>query len=219
MPWLDKTPAILAAWYPGSRGGPAIANILFGKLSPSGKLPMTFPADAAQLPRPAVPGADRTYSLFGWDDPPFSVRYPEGSAIGYKWFESKGLTPLFPFGFGLSYSRFTYEDLAARGGATIAVSFTVKNIGPREAAEIAQIYATPPAGGLRRLIGWRKILLKPGEAARVEVTADPRLLAEFDTSAHGWRVAGGAYALAVSASSADTRLSGSARVTSQILQP
>lgn len=219
MPWLDKTPAVLAAWYPGGRGGQAIANILFGKVSPSGKLPITFPASEAQLPRPVVPGSEMTFTLFGGNDPPFDVPYPEGSAVGYKWFESKNLRPLFAFGHGLTYTRFAYDGLEARGGQTISVAFTVKNSGARAAAEIAQVYATPPSGGLRRLIGWRKVTLAPGESRRLDVTADPRLLAAFDTAAPGWRVAKGAYAISVGASSADTRLSGSVELAAQTLKP
>ena len=219
MPWLDKTPAVLEAWYPGARGGQAIANLLFGKVSPSGKLPISFPADASQLPRPVVPGADHAYSLFGAGDPPFSVPYVEGSAVGYKWFAAQGSKPLFPFGHGLSYSRFAYGRLTARGGRTVSATFTVRNVGARAAAEVAQVYATPPRGGVRRLIGWRKVMLKPGETRRLEVTADARLLADYDTAAPGWRTQAGAYRIEVGASSADTRLRGAAKVESRVLKP
>jgi len=219
MPWLDGTPAVLEAWYPGARGGQAIANVLFGKVSPSGKLPITFPASAAQLPRPVIPGSDHSYSLFGAGDPAFGVPYVEGSAVGYKWFAAHGAKPLFPFGHGLSYSRFAYGGLSTRGGSTLSASFTVRNVGHRAAAEVAEVYATPPGGGLRRLIGWRKVMLRPGEVRRLDVTADPRLLADYDASAPGWRTRAGAYRIDVGASSADTRLSAAAKVDSQILKP
>lgn len=219
MPWLQQTPAVLSAWYSGARGGQAIANVVFGKISPSGKLPITFPADLAQLPRPKIPGSDHNYAPFGGNDPEFSVTYDEGSAVGYKWFETRNLKPLFPFGHGLSYSRFEYGGLTAKGGATLSVAFTVKNVGARAAAEVAQVYATPPSGGPRRLVGWRKVMLKPGESRRVEVAADPRLLAEYDTAGPGWRVSAGAVRVDVGASSADTRLTASARIDTQLLKP
>ncbi len=220
MPWLPKVGAVLEAWYPGQRGGEAIANILFGKVNPSGKLPISFPQSEAQLPRPKIPGSELTFNPMGGNDTLFSVPYPEGSEVGYRGFAARGQTPLFPFGHGLSYSRFTYGDLQVAGGETLKVAFDLTNSGKREGMEIAQVYATPPvAGAQRRLIGWRKVALKPGETRRVEVVADPRLLAGYDVKAPGWRVAAGDYAVAVGASSADLRLKGASRVDAALVKP
>ena len=211
-PWLDKTAALLEAWYPGAKGGEAIADILFGATNPSGRLPVTFPAGEAELPRPAIPGVSA---------PPktaFPVDYPEGSNLGYRWYETKGVKPLFPFGYGLSYTRFGYSQLTATGGKTLAVSFTLTNTGSRAGMGVAEVYAAPP-GGVSRLIGFRKIALRPGERRRVRVQADPRLLAAYDEAAHGWRLAAGAYGIGVGASSAELPLHGSARLLDARLKP
>jgi beta-glucosidase len=201
MPWLDQTGAVLEAWYPGSRGGEAIANLLFGQVNPSGRLPITFPRAEAQLPRPRIPGADLP------EHTPFDVDYVEGADVGYRWFEAKDLNPLFPFGHGLSYTRFAYSGLAVHGGRALGVSFAVTNTGPRPGAEVAQVYAAPP-GGVPRLIGWKRLELKPGETRRSALTADPRLLAGFDEKMHGWRSASGRYRVFVGASARNPALSG-----------
>ena len=211
-PWLDKTAALVEAWYPGAKGGEAIADILFGATNPSGRLPITFPTGEAELPRPAIPGAGLPAKAS------FPVDYPEGSNLGYRGYKAKGIKPLFPFGYGLSYTRFGFSGLTATGGKTVTVSFTLKNTGPRAGMEVAQVYATPP-GGVSRLIGWRKIGLKPGETRRVRVQADPRLLAAYDEAAHGWHVAGGAYTVAVGGSSADLPLTGTAKLLDARLKP
>jgi beta-glucosidase len=218
MPWLDEVGAVLEAWYPGQRGGEAVANVLFGKVNPSGKLPISFPAGEDQLPRPRIPGSDLKLSLFGGNDPLFSVAYPEGSEVGYRGFAARGQTPLFPFGHGLSYTTFGYGDLRVGGGETLKVSFTLTNTGQRAGQEIAQVYATPP-GGQRRLVGWKKVALKPGESARVEVAADRRLLAQYDVTAPGWRLAAGDYVVEAGASSADLKLKGGAKVSAAQLKP
>lgn len=218
MPWLPKVGAVLEAWYPGQRGGEAIAGILFGKVNPSGKLPISFPQSDAQLARPKIPGSELKFSLFGGNDPQFDVPYPEGSEVGYRGFAARGETPLFPFGHGLSYTTFGYGDLKVAGGEVLKASFTVRNTGKREGLEIAQVYATPP-GGQRRLIGWKKVSLKPGQSARVEVSADPRLIAQYDVAAPGWRVAAGDYAVEVGASSVDLPLKGTSSVTAALLKP
>jgi beta-glucosidase len=212
MPWLDRTPAVLEAWYPGARGGEAIANILFGKVDPSGRLPITFPAAEAQLPRPIVPGRDAP------DRSLVDVDYVEGPNLGYRWFEARAETPLFPFGYGLGFTRFRYSNLVLRGGGTFSASFDVTNTGARAGADVAQVYAAPP-GGIARLIGWKKLELKPGETRRVSVTSDPRLLAEFDEAAHDWKLAAGTYRVAVGASSADTAIAGSARLAARRINP
>ena len=211
-PWLDRTAALVEAWYPGAKGGEAIADILFGATNPSGRLPITFPTGEAELPRPSIPGAGLPAKTS------FPVEYPEGSNLGYRGYEAKGIKPLFPFGYGLSYTSFGYAQLTATGGKTVAVSFDVKNTGPRAGMAVAEVYAAPP-GGVSRLIGFRKIALKPGERRRVRVQADPRLLATYDEAAHGWHVAGGAYAVSVGASAADLSLHGTVGLLDARLKP
>jgi beta-glucosidase len=215
LPWRGQAAAILEAWYPGARGGEAIAAILFGDAEPAGRLPLTFPADAKQLPRPVVPGrdvADRT----------FPVDYREGAAIGYKWFDARQLTPLYPFGFGLSYTRFAYSELRVAGDEPVTVSFTVTNEGGRAGADVPQLYATiPGAAGAAttRLLGWRKVELMPGESSRVTLTIDQRLLAHFDGEADAWRVAAGDYRFALGANARDPRLIATAPVKAAMLPP
>ncbi len=195
MPWLPKVSAVLQAWYPGQRGGPAIAKILTGEVSPSGRLPMTFPASMAQLPRPEIPGFDpknRSPLGLGAKVAPFAVPFTEGADVGYRWFEKKADKPLFAFGHGLTYTRFGYAKLAAKGGEGLSATFTLTNTGQREGTEVAQLYVAPP-GRTHRLAGWARVTLKPGESRQVTITADPRLLASYDAKAGAWRCAAGSY--------------------------
>ncbi|HWE71779.1 MAG TPA: glycoside hydrolase family 3 C-terminal domain-containing protein [Stellaceae bacterium] len=215
MPWANQVGAIIEAWYPGSRGGEAIANVLFGAINPSGRLPISFAASTAQLPRPNLPGRDIVWKTT------FKVDYREGAAIGYKWFEQQQTRPLYPFGFGLSYTQFRYSDLRIAGGRTITASFTVTNTGKRAGAEVSQLYANIATknGALRRLIGWDKISLAPGESKRVRVTADPRLLAHFDEAQHGWQIAAGNYRVEVGTAASDPKLGATAKLDAQTLPP
>jgi beta-glucosidase len=188
MPWLEQAGAVLEAWYPGARGGEAIADVLFGKVNPSGRLPMTFPASLDQTPRPTLIGFGRG------DREPHDVPHPEGSDVGYRWFAAKGLKPLFPFGHGLSYTRFEYGQLKVAGGGSLSVSFEVANTGPVAGADTPQLYLTATPGGPKvRLLGFEKVLLQPGERRVVTLRADPRLLAGYDVAARGWRIAPGRY--------------------------
>ncbi|GAA4809726.1 beta-glucosidase [Sphingosinicella ginsenosidimutans] len=199
MPWLDHVQAVLEAWYPGSAGGEAIANILFGRVNPSGHLPVTFPRGEDQLPRPVLEGVGHT------PQQPFTVTYSEGAAVGYRWFDARGLEPLFPFGHGLSYTSFGYDGLTARAeGGTIRVSFTVRNTGRVAGSAVPQIYVGPASGGWeapRRLGAFAKVSLAPGESREVSLTVDPRLLATFSDGQ--WRVAAGAYRVSLGQSSRD----------------
>jgi beta-glucosidase len=214
MPWRDQAAAVVEAWYSGAKGGEAIADVLFGDTNPSGRLPVSFPAGVDQLPRPQIPG---------WGQPDgtqFDVDYPEGSNVGYRWYAAKGLKPLYPFGYGLSYTRFSYAGLKVEGGKTLSVSFDVTNTGARAGADSPQVYLTDAAGKAEvRLIGFQRVTLQPGQTQRVTLTADPRLLADFDAAAHQWKIAGGAYHVAVGASSADFKLDGEAPVARQSLKP
>ena len=192
MPWGSKVKAILEAWYPGQAGGQAIAEILTGKVNPSGRLPMTFPADIAQTPRPELPGLGAPWGAA------VTVRYDEGAEVGYRWFAKKGEKPLFAFGYGLSYTNFSYSDFKITGGETITATFTVTNNGTREGADVPQVYLTEAAGEKRvRLLGFERVELRPGESSSVKITVDPRLLAHFDNSAGQWRIAKGNYKIAL----------------------
>ncbi|MGC9953632.1 MAG: glycoside hydrolase family 3 C-terminal domain-containing protein [Rhizomicrobium sp.] len=220
MPWLNKVGAVLEAWYPGNRGANAIARILFGAVNPSGRLPITFPQSENQLPRPVIPGHEQAYSRIPLEGTrsPFDIDYVEGANVGYKWFKAKKLTPLFPFGYGLSYTSFEFGGLRVAGGQTLSVSFDMRNTGKHPGKATAQVYATLP-GGVARLIGWSKLDLKPGETRRVTLTADPRLLATFDSEAHLWRVAAGDYAVTLGSSSAEFSANATVHIAASAIKP
>nr|BDX39829.1 steroidal saponin beta-D-glycosidase [Sphingobium sp. RC1] len=226
MPWQTKVPAILSAWYGGQRGGAAIARVLTGKVNPSGHLPVTFPASVDQLPNPVLPGSDappadkETRAVYGLQAglKPFDIVYPEGSDAGYRWFDKKGLKPLYPFGYGLSYTQFRYEGLKVTGGKALSVRFTVVNNGQREGADVPQVYVTRP-GKAKRLIGWAKPNLKPGESKEVTVTADMRVIADFDAKAQRWVVPAGDVKVEVGTSAADPVLTGTTRLNRMIRRP
>ena len=216
MPWAAKVPAILEAWYPGTAGGEAIANLLAGRVNPSGHLPVTFPRDESQLPRPVRPGTGLK------DGDMFAIDYSEGAAVGYKWFDAKGIEPLFAFGHGLSYTRFAYGPLTASAGldGRVTARFTIRNSGKRRGMDVAQLYASPVAGGWeapKRLAGFRKVDLAPGASTRIAVTIDPRLLATFDEGAHRWRIAPGDYRLMLGESSRAIRATTTVRLPEIIL--
>jgi beta-glucosidase len=203
MPWLPKVPAVLEAWYPGTSGGEAIASVLFGEVNPSGHLPATFPASESQLPRPALDGYPEVA------DKRFDVEYREGAAVGYKWFDLKGLQPLFPFGHGLSYSDFTFGGLSAGvKNGVLQASFTVKNVGKLSGKEVAQVYVSPLKAkweAPKRLAGFQKVDLQPGAEARASVTVDPRLLAMYDSASKTWKVAKGDYKVTLAADAAGSK--------------
>jgi beta-glucosidase len=214
MPWLDKAAAVLEAWYPGGEGGQAIADVLFGDVDASGRLPLTFPASQGQYPREALPGLGLPQGK------PFDVTYSEGADVGYRRFAKTGDKPLFPFGYGLSYTSFGYSDLKVTGGSTLTVSFKVTNTGTRDGKAAPQLYLKSIAAKPEvRLIGFDKLSLKPGETRTVTLKADPRLLARFDAAKHNWSVAAGEYQVAVGRSSADFVLNGAARVSAQTIKP
>ncbi|HLH49199.1 MAG TPA: glycoside hydrolase family 3 C-terminal domain-containing protein [Roseiarcus sp.] len=201
MPWLDRAAAVLEAWYPGQKGGEAIAEALSGAIDPAGRSPITFPRSEAQLPRPRVPGDPNAaprgpVGRGGHYGRIFTADYSEGAAVGYKWFAQCRETPLFPFGFGLSYTRFALDDLtASANGDAVTISAQVRNIGARAGAAIPQFYLSGPPGAAipLRLAGWSRIELQPGEERRATVSVDPRLFAHFDENGRRWRIAPGAY--------------------------
>jgi beta-glucosidase len=214
MPWLYRTGAVVEAWYPGIRGGEALAAILFGKVDPSARLPVTFPESVRQLPRPTLPGLGLP------DGQAFDVDYVEGSDVGYRWFAKTRAKPLFPFGFGLSFSRFALRDLQITPGAAPRASFLVENIGTRAGTDIPQLYLThSPHRTQQRLLGWSHIELAAGESRRVSLGVDPRLLADWDPAGHGWRVDPGAYRIAAGESANDLTIEAILTMTAAALPP
>jgi beta-glucosidase len=212
--WLAKTPAVLQAWYPGMEGGNALAGVLFGDVNPSGKLACTFPKQLSDSPAHAMgnyPGKDGT------------ERYEEGLLVGYRWFDSKNIEPLFPFGYGMSYTRFDYSNLRitqardARDGVMTA-EFEIKNVGSRDGGEIAQLYVKDLKPRLARpdkeLKGFRKVFLKAGESKTVSIPLDRTSFAFYDPERRAWAAEKGNFKILVGASSRDIRLQVDAKLSS-----
>jgi beta-glucosidase len=200
--WLEHVPALLDAAFPGQEGGQAMAEVLLGEVNPSGKLPFTFAE------------REEDYPSYGrYPGSAGHVDYTEGLLVGYRWFDEKGIAPLFPFGFGLSYTKFSYARLhgAPAPDDGYAVSFDLTNTGSRAGDEIAQVYVAAPALDLpqpvRALKGFRRVHLKPGETQTVTLMLPRRAFAHFDERAHDWVVAPGNYTISVGASSRDLHLS------------
>ncbi len=231
MPWIGSVPAVLQAWYPGQRGGEAIANILTGRVTPSGRLPITFPAAASQAPRAAPVGLDRLTSVeaqaaanqaneSSFQLESFPVEYVEGANVGYRWYEKQQQRPLFAFGHGLSYTGFAYRNAVVTGGRSLSVTFDIVNTGKRAGADVPQMYvARDGAGTPMRLAGFARITLKPGETRRVTLIAEPRIVADYDTSLPGWRIAGGAYRVALAHDAQDRTLVKTATLEAATMKP
>ena len=225
MPWIDKVAGVVEAWYAGSSGHKALVNVLVGDVNPSGKLAISFPRSEQDLPHPVIPqlpphtrgqGADPVNP--GSPVASYSVHYDEGAQVGYKWYQAQHKTPLFPFGFGLSYTSFAYSALSVDSAAK-TVRFTVRNTGTRAGTEIAEVYATLPKGAdesadesFERLVGFVRVSLAPGESQSVTVSIDPRVLQTFDEAAARWNLAPGSYEILVGPSSDNTPLTGSLQV-------
>ncbi|UCH03354.1 MAG: glycoside hydrolase family 3 C-terminal domain-containing protein [Candidatus Thorarchaeota archaeon] len=203
--WIDNVPAVLMAWYPGMEGGRAIVNVLFGDVNPSGRLPLTFPKKLSDSPAHSS-GIPRTFP--GVDK---KVYYDEGIFVGYRWFDEKGIDPLFPFGFGQSYTSFEYRDVhlnkesLKRPEDVMQVELRVANVGQHAGSEVVQMYShdveslvpRPP----KELIGFEKVQLGPGEEKNVVVNVNPHDLAFYDISQHDWLIEPGAFEILVGRSS------------------
>jgi beta-glucosidase len=206
MPWAPKVKAILESWFPGIGGGQAIANVLFGHVNPSAKLPVTFAASDDQLPHPQIAGIDyATINQPGRHKQArdFPVDYNiEGMAVGYRWFQEKNLKPLFPFGFGLSYTHFTYSNLKVTDAKT--VSFDLRNTGAIAGDEIAEVYVTLPASSgepFRKLAAWKRVTLAPRATQRIEIPIDPLYLSTFSTTTNTCSMPSGKFLIEVGGSS------------------
>jgi beta-glucosidase len=215
MPWIDKVSGVLEVWYAGSKGADAVANILFGDVNPSAKLPMTFPLSIADLPHTTVvqppPTAKDIVAGFHTvlTKPTFDIHYEEGLKVGYKWYDAEKKPVLFPFGHGLSYTTYSYSDLKVNPGKDTTVTFTVKNTGKRAGAEVAQLYAALPADAgepPKRLVGWSKVQLNPGESKQVTVPVPPLYLSIYDAASSSWKLLPGSYTFMAGGSSKDLRL-------------
>ena len=201
MPWLSQVAGVVDAWYPGQTSGTSLASVLFGQADPGGHLPVTFPASLSQVP------ASTTAQFPGNGS---EVLYSEGIDIGYRWYDSQNITPMFPFGFGLSYTKFAYSGLslsrtAVNGTQDVRVSATVTNVGKVAGSDVAQLYLGDPAATgepARQLEGYQRVTLNPGRSARVSFTITPQDMSWWSDSANGWTQTAGLYHVYVGDSSA-----------------
>lgn len=213
MPWADKVPAILQAWFLGSESGNSLADVIFGRVNPSGKLPMTFPVRLDDVAAHAVgeyPGTKRA------DSDIVDIRYNEGVMVGYRWFDTRKIRPLFAFGHGLSYTTFGYGKLSADASkigpdGALTLSVDVTNTGSRAGAETVQLYISDTKASVKRpakeLKNFAKIYLEPGQTKTVTFTVRPSDLAFFDAGAHAWKAEPGEFRAHVGAASDDIRSS------------
>jgi beta-glucosidase len=227
MPWVDKVGAIVESWYSGSDGANAVASVLFGDVNPSAKLPVTFPLSDADLPHPTItmPPPESTED---WSKdpqgmmkkimaglPPFTMKYDEGLEVGYKWYDAEHKKVLYPFGYGLSYTTYDYSGLKAEasgaGGldGSVKVHLTVKNTGSRAGDEIAEVYTTMPAAAQeppKRLVGWARVHIEPGDEKDVSIEIPNQRFAVWDEAKKGWQLVPGEYTLMAGPSSQELPL-------------
>jgi beta-glucosidase len=209
MPWLGQVKGVLEEWYAGQEVGDSLAALLFGDVNPSGKLPVTFPASLNDVP---------AHTAAQWPGDSSGVQYSEGLDVGYRWYDAKNITPLFPFGYGLSYTSFSFSNLhvgALDGSGNATVTATVTNTGSREGAEVAQLYVGDPASTgepARQLKGFQRVDLQPGASATVSFPLTAHDLAYWNTSSGAWTTAAGAYQISVGDSSRNLPLSGTLNV-------
>jgi len=215
LPWNAKVPAIVEAWYPGEEDGNAVAAVLFGEVNPSGKLPITFPVRVQDVPANSVeqyPGVSMV------------AQYSEGVFVGYRHYDQRKIEPLFPFGYGLSYTKFSYGNLrvsperTTTKDAKVDLEIEVTNAGSVAGAEVVQLYVHLPGSDSipqppKQLKGFKKVELQPGRKTRVEFTLDEKALSYWDVASHGWKVAPGTYSVLIGSSSRDVRASGEFQVT------
>ena len=205
MPWLDKVAAVLEAWYPGEEDGNAVARVLFGDVNPSGRLPVSIPKSSQDT----LARSPEQYPGDGKE-----VHYSEGINVGYRWFQANGIKPLFPFGYGLSYTTFGYSKpsaVALPGHKGVTVTFEVQNTGKVGGAEMAQVYVGFPSieegnEPPRQLKGFEKVNLEPGAAKIVRITLNPRAFSYWSVAKHDWVIEPGTYKIMIGASSEDIRL-------------
>jgi beta-glucosidase len=207
-PWIDRVPALLQGWYGGQEAGRALPRVLFGEVNPSGHLPISWERRWADNP---------VHDTYYPNAPANTVAYREGVFVGYRGYEHAGVKPLFPFGYGLSYTTFAYANLAVtprapKLGENVTVSFDLTNTGARAGATVAQLYLGNPTARVPRppkeLKGFARVELKPGETRRVTLLLDPRAMSFFDEPSHAWKQEPGTFTVFVGHSSADIDLTG-----------
>jgi beta-glucosidase len=219
MPWAGHVAGIVEAWYPGSRGADAVTRVLFGDVNPSAKLPITFPRSDADLPHTTIVKPPKESTTESGDPdawkkiakglPAFQISYDEGLKVGYKWYDAERKDVLFPFGYGLSYTSYSYSGLKVTSGKSVHLSFHLANAGARAGAEIAEVYAVLPASAgepPKRLVGWSKVKLDPGESKEVTIEIDPWYLSIFNVDRDAWQLLPGDYTFLVGGSSRDLPL-------------
>jgi beta-glucosidase len=212
MPWLSQVKGVLEAWYPGEQDGNAIASVLFGDVNPSGHLPVTFPQSLSQVPA-STPAQ--------WPGTGGQVQYSEGLGVGYRWYDAKGVTPLFPFGYGLSYTSFAFRNLIVQPASTtsrgtVTATADVTNTGSRAGADVVQLYVGDPAAAgepPEQLKGFQKVSLAPGQTKHVIFRVDPSAFAHWDDATSAWAVSDGSYKIMVGDSSASLPLTSAVDVT------
>jgi beta-glucosidase len=215
MPWLADVKGVVEGWYAGQEDGNAVAAVLFGDVDPSGKLPLTFPRSEADTP---------AHTASQWPGVAGNADYSEGLQVGYRWYDAQHIDPLFPFGYGLSYTTFKVgklvtgpTQLGANGRETVGADVT--NTGARAGAEVVQLYVGMPASTNeppKQLRGFQKVTLAPGQTKRVHFTLTPRELSYWDQNAHGWVLGGGDYTVMVGTSSQDIAASDTFRVSKPV---
>ena len=204
MPWLDQVSAVLEAWYPGEEDGHAVADVLFGRTSPGGKLPITFPKAEADVPAHTpeqYPGVNGV------------ATYSEKLLVGYRWYDAQKIAPLFPFGFGLSYTTFKLANLKISGpsSGTVTVESDITNTGQREGADVVQVYVGFPSNAgepPKQLTGFQRVTLRPGQSQHVAITLAPRSFSVWDTNANKWTLVPGAHSIFVGDSSVNLPMKG-----------
>lgn len=204
MPWLDKVKAVVQAWYPGVAGGEAIAQILFGDVNPSGHLPLSFPLSVNDLPRPKLPVAP---PLTEGRPESFKLIFNEGADVGYRWFARSNKEVLFPFGYGLSYSKFTYDNLVVKADDQPSAQVTVQNDSGRDGSDVVQLYAEGQGTG-PRLVGWQRVDVPAHQKRDVSIPVDLQTIARFSQHDNRWHVTPGNYQLRVAPSATDKGLTG-----------
>jgi len=214
--WINQVAALIETFYPGQNGGQALAEILFGDVNPSGKLPVTFEKKISDNPAFATFPPINTH--------PAAIPYSEGIFIGYRGYEHNHIEPLFPFGFGLSYTTFAYSDINVEpavfnGTAPVKVTFTVRNTGKRAGAEIAELYVGQQnpviTRAIKELKGFEKVFLQPGQSQTITLELNQRSFAYFNTATEEWDALPGTYNILVGGSSQNTPLHGQVSLKSE----
>jgi beta-glucosidase len=215
--WIDSVAALLENWYPGQEGGTALAEVLFGDVNPSGRLPISWEKSLADNP---------SYAYYYPTPGTLTIPYKDDVFVGYRGYEHNGVKPLFPFGFGLSYTSFKYAGLKIHPGAAYGayeVSFEVTNTGTRAGADVAQVYVSEDSPQVPRppqeLKGFARVVLEPGQSRRVTVPLDARSFTWYDERAAAWHADAGSFTIHVSRSSADPQLEGKITLAQAIVLP